>query len=213
MTTIRIPDLIGAVNQFRTSIYPDYKEVLQAAEELFARSAICINVSISNPYLMIYSYNIMSPTRSKAFLNALKPGLLGALVYPLSDKKSIRLAIDQFILIFAYDDPFDEDALRLDDGAATKFSNTIVSAFIDTESFQPTPNFPVITAYHEYVFSKNSQSRLLLREGAMKSKKVSFLTRARFYRFFIAFWSVFRPSRRRVHTSDMCTKWSSLSYL
>lgn len=91
----------------------------------------------------------MSPTNSKVFLNALKPGLQGALVYPLSDMKSLRLAIDQFILFFAYDDPFDEDALRLDEGAATEFTNAIVSAITDTESFQPIPNFPVIAAYHE----------------------------------------------------------------
>ena len=91
-------------------------------------------------------------TRSKAYLNALMPGLQGALVYPLSDKKSLRFAIDQFILFFAYDDPFDEEALTLDEGTATKFTNAIVSVITDIESFQPIPKFPVITAYHEYVF-------------------------------------------------------------
>ena len=90
--------------------------------------------------------------RSTAFLNALTPGLQGALVYPLSDKEPLRFAIDQFILFFAYDDPFDEDAPRLDEGAATKFTNAIVSAITDTESFQPIPKFPVITAYNECFF-------------------------------------------------------------
>ena len=37
MATIRIPDLIGAVNEFRTAIYPDYKGVMQAAEEWFVK--------------------------------------------------------------------------------------------------------------------------------------------------------------------------------
>lgn len=37
MTRIRIPDLIGAVSQFRTAIHPDYKGVLQDAEDWFAR--------------------------------------------------------------------------------------------------------------------------------------------------------------------------------
>lgn len=91
----------------------------------------------------------MSPARSKGFLNALKPGLQAAVVYPLSDYTTLRLVIDQFILLFAYDDPFDEDALSVDEDTATKFTNAIVCAITDPESFQPIPSFPVITAYHE----------------------------------------------------------------
>ena len=94
----------------------------------------------------------MTPTRMKAFFNATKPGLQGAMVYPLSDKKYIRLAIDQLILLFSFEALFDEDALRLDEGSATKLTNTVISAISDTESFQPTPKYPAITAYHEYVF-------------------------------------------------------------
>lgn len=37
MTTIRIPDLVGAVDQFRTAIHPDHEGATQAAEEWFAR--------------------------------------------------------------------------------------------------------------------------------------------------------------------------------
>ena len=37
MATIRIPNLVGTVDQFRTNIYPDHKEAMQAAEEWFAR--------------------------------------------------------------------------------------------------------------------------------------------------------------------------------
>lgn len=101
----------------------------------------------------------MSPTRLKAFLNALKPGLASAMIHPVSDQKCLRLNIDLYLLNFAYDDPFD-DALRLDESVAAKFTNTIVSAITDTESFQPVPNLPVVTAYHEYVFY-SSQSLLL----------------------------------------------------
>lgn len=94
----------------------------------------------------------------KAFFNFTKPGLQGAMVYPLSDKKYIRLAIDHFILLFSFDDPFDEDALRLDMGSATKLTNTVISAITDTEDFQPIPKYPVITAYHEYVFFLNPKA-------------------------------------------------------
>lgn len=48
MTTIRIPDLLGALDQFRTAIYYDYEEILQAGEEWFARCATSVYVFISN---------------------------------------------------------------------------------------------------------------------------------------------------------------------
>ena len=122
----------------------------------------------------------MSPTRLKAFLNVIKPGLNSAMIYPVSDQKFLRLAIDLFILYFAYDDPFDDDALRLDEGAATKFTNTIVSAITDTESFEPVSNMPVVTAYHEYVFYF---SRSILLSGGKSEKEDIFLTRSRFRLF------------------------------
>ncbi|MCJ1345756.1 hypothetical protein MMC31_003965 [Peltigera leucophlebia] len=140
MTTIRIPDLVGAVDQFRTAVCYDYEGALRAGEEWFAR------------------YNVMSPTKLKAVHNSAKVGLLGAIIYPLSDKKSLRLAIDMFILFMAYDDPFDEDALRLDESVATEFTNTVVSALTDTENFQPVPNLPVITAYHDFVVRLRAES-------------------------------------------------------
>lgn len=112
---------------------------------------LCLFTHLEHLFIGI-SYNVMSPTKLKAVHNSAKAGLLGAIIYPLSDKKSLRLAIDMFILFIAYDDPFDEDALRLDESVATEFTNTVVSALTDTENFQPVPNLPVITAYHEYVF-------------------------------------------------------------
>lgn len=44
MTTLRIPDFAGAVNQFRTVVHPDYEKVVQAIEEWFARHAIFVGV-------------------------------------------------------------------------------------------------------------------------------------------------------------------------
>lgn len=149
----------------------------------------------------------MSSTRSKAYLNALMPGLQGALVYPLSDKKSLRFAIDQFILFFAYDDPFDEEALRLDEGTATKFTNAIVSVITDIERFQPIPKFPVITAYHEYVFFF-----FLVPKPVVINRHLFFDARA-LWPFSIAFLSVFGPSRRRAHKSDLWMKRSRVSCL
>lgn len=49
MTTIRIPDFAGAVNQFRAAVHPDYEEVAQATEEWFARHAISVG-AFSNLY-------------------------------------------------------------------------------------------------------------------------------------------------------------------
>ena len=93
----------------------------------------------------------MSPTILKAFLNSNRIDKLGALVFPLSDKKSLRLAIDLFILTYAYDNPFDEDVLMLDESAATKFTSTFVSAITNAESLHPAPGLPIIIAYREYV--------------------------------------------------------------
>lgn len=97
------------------------------------------------------SYNVMSPTILKAFLNSNRIDKLGALVFPLADKKSLRLAIDLFILTYAYDNPFDEDVLMLDESTATEFTSTFVSAITNAESLHPAPNLPIIMAYREYV--------------------------------------------------------------
>lgn len=94
----------------------------------------------------------MAPTVLKAFLDSGRIDLLAAMIYSFADKESFRLALDQLVLIFAYDDPFDEDILMLDGIVASKFTNTIISAITDTEGFQPVPDLPIITAYHEYVF-------------------------------------------------------------
>lgn len=98
------------------------------------------------------SYNLMAPTALKAFLDSGRIDLLAAMIYSFADKESFRLALDQLILTFAYDDPFDEDILMLDGIVASKFTNTMISAITDTEGFQPVPDLPIITAYHEYVF-------------------------------------------------------------
>lgn len=109
---------------------------------------LCLRIHFESIVIDI-SYNVMSPTKLKALINSSKAGQLGAIIYPLSDKKILRLTIDMFLLFMAYDDPFDEDALKLDESVITEFTNSVVSAITDTESFQPLPNLPVITAYHE----------------------------------------------------------------
>lgn len=98
------------------------------------------------------SYKIISRTRLKACLNTtVQVGRLIATIYPFADKKFLRLAMDMMILFYAYDDPMDDDALRLDETTATKFTNAIISATTDLDNFSPEPDFPIITAYHEYV--------------------------------------------------------------
>lgn len=91
----------------------------------------------------------------KAFFNSIKIGRLGALGYPRADKNTIRLALDLLILLYAYDDAFDEDVFMLDESVASKSTKTIVSAITNTESFHPAPNLPIILAYREYVLPQN----------------------------------------------------------
>ncbi len=98
-----------------------------------------------------FSYNVMSPTILKAFLNSNRIDKLGALVFLIADKKSLRLAIDLFILTYAYDTPFDEGVLKLDESAATKITSTFVSAITNAESLHPAPGLPIIIVYREYV--------------------------------------------------------------
>lgn len=111
------------------------------------------------------SYNVMSPTNLKAFLNSNRIDLLGAMVYPFSDKKGFRLALDLLLLLVAYDDPFDEDVLMLDENVATKVTNDFVSAITEAaeaETFQLVPNLPpIIMSFQEYVFSFKSQASSL----------------------------------------------------
>lgn len=85
----------------------------------------------------------------KNLLNSGRIGLLAAMVYSFADKESFRLALDLLILTFAYDDPFDEDVLLLDGSVCINITNAVVSAITDTENFQPVPNLPITTAYHE----------------------------------------------------------------
>lgn len=156
----------------------------------------------------------MPSTKLQAFLNSIKPGLNAAMIYPFADQKFLRLAIDVFILNFAYDDPFDEEALRLDESAATEFTNTTVSAITDIENFQPVPNMPVITAFHEYVFFPQSPSYQTWGGRGLKSKIKSPFWRTGFCAVFsIAFSFVFGPSRRRADINDTWTIRLSGSYL
>lgn len=85
----------------------------------------------------------------KNLLNSGRIGLLAAMVYSFADKESFRLALDLLILTFAYDDAFDEDVLLLDGSVCTNITNAVVSAITDIENFQPVPNLPITTAYHE----------------------------------------------------------------
>lgn len=101
------------------------------------------------------SYDVVSPTMLKAFLDSITIGRLGALGYPYADKNLLRLALDLFILIYAYDNPFDEDSSMLDESAATKSTNAFVSAISDTESFYPAPNLPIIMTFREYVLTRS----------------------------------------------------------
>ena len=91
----------------------------------------------------------------KAFFNSIKIGRLGALGYPHADKITIRLALDLLILLYAYDDAFDEDVFMLDESVVSKSTKTIVSAITNTESFHPPPNLPIILAYREYVLPQD----------------------------------------------------------
>lgn len=99
MTTIQIPDLIGAVDRFRTAIYHNYEETLRAGQEWFARCGASVYVFLLNLYRSIL---VMSPIKLKTVHVSAKAGLLGAIVYPFSDKRSLRLAIDMFILVIAW---------------------------------------------------------------------------------------------------------------
>lgn len=87
------------------------------------------------------------------------------MVYPFSDKKGFRLALDLLLLLVAYDDPFDEDVLMLDENVATKVTNDFVSAITEAaeaETFQLVPNLPpIIMSFQEYVFSFKSQASSL----------------------------------------------------
>lgn len=126
---------------------------------------VCVCVLIFDVFVDDISYNVMSPTNLKAFLNSNRIDLLGAMVYPFSDKKGFRLALDLLLLLVAYDDPFDEDVLMLDENVATKVTNDFVSAITEAaeaETFQLVPNLPpIIMSFQEYVFSFKSQASSL----------------------------------------------------
>lgn len=95
------------------------------------------------------SYNVMEPTVLKNLLNSGKLGLLAAMVYSFADKQSFRLALDLVVLTFAYDDPFDEDVTMLDGSACNNITSAVVAAITNPGNFQPEPNLPIITAWHE----------------------------------------------------------------
>lgn len=75
--------------------------------------------------------------------------------YPHTDKKFLQLALDPLILLYAYDNPFDEDRSMLDESAATKSTNAFVPAISNPESFYPAPNLPIIMAFREYVLTQS----------------------------------------------------------
>lgn len=110
----------------------------------------CLNCVYSYRIFIDVRYNVISPNMLKNFINS-GIAVAGAFIYPLADKNSLTLAIELYFLIYAYDNPFDEDLLMLDESTATRFTSTFVSAIRDTESFHPVPNIPIILAFREYV--------------------------------------------------------------
>lgn len=73
------------------------------------------------------------------------------MTWPQGDKDSLRIGADWLILLFKYDDLFDEASSNLtrDESGATKASKVFISAIADTENFKPVPSLPIATACHE----------------------------------------------------------------
>lgn len=83
----------------------------------------------------------------------MKYGLCAARVYPIGDKKRLRIAVDWIQILLNYDDDLDDSTSNLtrDESGTAKASNTMLSVLNDTDSFHPTPSLPVAAAFYRYV--------------------------------------------------------------
>lgn len=133
MTTLRIPDVLGAMDAFELRTHPDEAEVSRATNEWFA------------------SYNMMPAPLWEKFVKC-EFGLLTGMAYPDTDATRLRITSDYMSILFAYDDLMDlpSSDLMHDKIGADKAAKVMMSVLTHPHRFRPVPGLPVATAFHDF---------------------------------------------------------------
>ncbi|CAG7846754.1 Alpha-muurolene synthase {ECO:0000269/PubMed:19400802, ECO:0000269/PubMed:20889795}; AltName: Full=Gamma-muurolene synthase; {ECO:0000269/PubMed:19400802, ECO:0000269/PubMed:20889795}; AltName: Full=Germacrene-A synthase; {ECO:0000269/PubMed:19400802, ECO:0000269/PubMed:20889795} [Serendipita indica DSM 11827] len=131
--TIRLPDILGAMDRFELRTHPDEREVTRASNEWFN------------------SYNMMPPALFEKFVKC-DFGLMTGMSYPDTDATRLRITCDYMSILFAYDDLMDlpSSDLMHDKIASDKAAKIMMGVLTHPHKFRPYAGLPVATAFHDF---------------------------------------------------------------
>ncbi|KAG8812881.1 hypothetical protein FRC17_001771 [Serendipita sp. 399] len=131
--TIRLPDILGAMDRFELRTHPDEREVTRASNEWFN------------------SYNMMPPHLFEKFVKC-DFGLMTGMSYPDTDATRLRITADYMAILFAYDDLMDlpSSDLMNDKIASDKAAKIMMGVLTHPHKFRPVKGLPVATAFHDF---------------------------------------------------------------
>ncbi|KAG8810884.1 hypothetical protein FRC19_004258 [Serendipita sp. 401] len=131
--TIRLPDILGAMENFELRTHPDEREVTRASNEWFN------------------SYNMMPPHLFEKFVKC-DFGLMTGMSYPDTDATRLRITADYMSILFAYDDLMDLPSSDLMNNkiASDKAAKIMMGVLTHPHKFRPVAGLPVATAFHDF---------------------------------------------------------------
>jgi hypothetical protein len=154
MPTLRIPDILGAMDGFELKTHPDERQISRETNEWFARFAFLFvrACAFRLTLVIIFSYNMLPRDKLDEFVKS-EFGLLVGMAYPDTDATHLRVTSDYMAILFTYDDLMDlpSSDLMHDRMGADKAAKVMMSVLNEPDKFRPVAGLPVATAFHEYI--------------------------------------------------------------
>lgn len=131
--TVRIPDILAAMDGFELRTHPDEREVTRASNEWFN------------------SFGMMPGPLFEKFVKC-EFGLMTGMSYPDTDSTRLRITADYMSILFAYDDLMDlpSSDLMHDKMSSEKAAKIMMSVLTHPHKFRPVAGLPVATAFHDF---------------------------------------------------------------
>lgn len=154
MRTLRIPDILGAMDGFELKTHPDERQVTRETNEWFARFVFLFvrACAFRLTSVTVFSYNMLPHDKFDEFVKS-EFGLLVGMAYPDTDITRLRVTSDYMSILFTYDDLMDLPSSELmhDRMGADRAAMVMMSVLTEPHKFRPVPGLPVATAFHEYI--------------------------------------------------------------
>ena len=165
MRTLRIPDILGAMDGFELKTHPDERQVTRETNEWFARFVFLFvrACAFRLTSVIVFSYNMLPHDKFDEFVKS-EFGLLVGMAYPDTDATRLRVTSDYMSILFTYDDLMDLPSSELmhDRMGADRAAKVMMSVLTEPHKFRPVPGLPVATAFHEYIILSTVAFNIIL---------------------------------------------------